>query len=104
MPTGVEFFLKNAGIDVKEITAQFTSLKTGVTQTLQAIDGRLKQIEESQARAEASMMTAVQILQQIQDNQERVWKLVQVEQEREQAAKQAEQEPGPELVPQLQRQ
>jgi len=48
MASGIEMMLKSAGIDVEKITADFTTLKDGVIDTLKSVDAKLQRIEERQ--------------------------------------------------------
>lgn len=60
MASGIEMWLKSAGIDIEKIQADFSALKDGVVNTLKEIDVRLTRIEQSQQRMEDLWQTTIQ--------------------------------------------
>jgi hypothetical protein len=72
MSSGMEMLLKQLGIDPQKISSDFTALKDGVQKTLTKIDERLGQMQEAQARIEASQQLNTKLLEEIT-----AWKRIQ---------------------------
>lgn len=102
MVTGIEMMLKGAGIDVKEMTEDFSTLKKSVIETLGRIDTRLQGIEKQNqtilANQERAWQTVTKELAERSDLAAGVIRARQAEAQPTQAEPEQGQAAGPELV------